>query len=61
VTLNLLTTPNISSRVMAATNLTPPVVWQPIYTNVAPTNGAWQFTDTNASRYPIRFYRASTP
>ncbi|MGA3163849.1 MAG: immunoglobulin domain-containing protein [Verrucomicrobiota bacterium] len=61
VMLNLLTTPNISSRVLATTNLTPPVVWQPIYSNVAGANGAWQFTDTNASNYPVRFYRSSTP
>jgi hypothetical protein len=61
VTLNFLTTPNISSRVFATTNLAPPVVWQPLYTNVAGTNSAWQFTDTNASSYHIRFYRSSTP
>jgi hypothetical protein len=61
VTLNLLTAPNISSRVLAATNLAPPVVWQPIYTNVAGANGAWQFTDMNASNYPVRFYRSFTP
>ena len=61
LTFNLLTTPNTSSRVLAATNLAPPAVWQPIYTNIAPANGAWQFTDTNASHYPARFYRSSTP
>jgi hypothetical protein len=61
VTFNVLTTPGATNRVLAATNLTPPVVWQPIYTNVAPSNGAWQFTDTNANLYPIRFYRSSTP
>jgi sugar lactone lactonase YvrE len=61
VMLNLLTAPNTSSRVLAATNLTPPIVWQPIYTNVPGANGAWQFTDTNTSQYPVRFYRSSTP
>jgi hypothetical protein len=60
-TLNLLTTPNTTNRVLAATNLAPSAVWQPITTNVAPANGAWQFTDTNASRYQARFYRSSTP
>ena len=60
VTLNLVTTPKISSRVFATTNL-PPVDWQPICTNVAGASGAWQFTDTNASQYPIRVYRSSTP
>jgi sugar lactone lactonase YvrE len=61
VTLNLLTAPNVSSEVLAATNLTPPVVWQSLSTFVPGTNGVWQFTDTNASQYPVRFYRSSTP
>lgn len=59
VTLNLSSTPDVSSRLYAATNLNPPVVWQPIYTN--PVGGAWQFTDTNALDQPVRFYRVSTP
>lgn len=59
VTLNLSTTPNISSRVYAATNLTPPVVWLPIYTNGF--GGVWQFTDTNAGGESVKFYRVSTP
>jgi hypothetical protein len=61
VTLTLSTAPYLSSRVLAATNLAPPVVWEPIYTNVAGTSGAWQFTDLNASNYPVRYYRSSTP
>ena len=61
VTLNLLTAPNTGSRVLAATNLTPPVLWQPIFTNVAGPAGAWQFTDTNAASQTVRFYRSSTP
>jgi hypothetical protein len=61
MTFSLLTQPNASSRVLAATNLVPPVIWQSIYTNVAPANGAWQFTDTNTRLYPLRFYRSSTP
>ena len=59
MTLNLVTTTNISSRVLAATNLSPPVVWLPIYTNN--NGGAWQFTDTNTVLYPMRFYRVATP
>jgi len=61
VTLYLLTAPNTSSRVLVTTNLELPVVWQPLCTNVAAPSGAWQFTDTNASQYPIRVYRSSTP
>jgi len=60
VTLNLLTPPMISSRLLAATNLAP-ADWQPVCTNVAGENGTWQFTETNTDQYPIRFYRSSTP
>ncbi|HEX5399194.1 MAG TPA: hypothetical protein VFY06_09115, partial [Verrucomicrobiae bacterium] len=59
VTLNLSSTPNVSSRLYATTNLTSPVVWQPIFTN--PLGGVWQFTDTNAPNPFSRFYRLSTP
>ena len=45
----------------ATTNLTPPVVWQTLSTNVAGTDGTWQFSDTNALNYPAQFYRSSTP
>jgi trimeric autotransporter adhesin len=60
-TFNLLTTPNSTNRVLAITNLAPPAVWRPIATNFAPASGAWQFTDSNASLYPVRFYRSATP
>ncbi len=59
VTLNLSTTPNISSRIYAASNLVPPVAWLPVYTNL--NGGIWQFTDTNAPGLPAQFYRVSTP
>ncbi|MFZ0825924.1 MAG: choice-of-anchor tandem repeat GloVer-containing protein [Verrucomicrobiia bacterium] len=61
VTLNLSTAPYTSSRILVTTNLVPPVVWQPIFTNVVGSNGAWQFIDRYASNYPVRFYRSSTP
>jgi sugar lactone lactonase YvrE len=61
VTLNFLTAANVSSRVLTATNLIPPAVWVSIYTNRPGTNGFWQFTDTNNSLFPERFYRTSTP
>ena len=59
VTLSLLTGANASSRLLAATNLVPPVTWLPLYTNVPGASGVWQFTDTNT--YPVRFYRTATP
>jgi hypothetical protein len=61
ITINLLTAPNVSSRVWVATNLTPPVFWQPLYSKVAGGNGTSQFIDTNTNRNPVRFYRCSTP
>jgi sugar lactone lactonase YvrE len=62
VTLSLQTAPNVSSRVLATTNLAPPSVWLPVYTNSnAGSSGQWQFTDTNTANYRVRFYRASTP
>ncbi|HUD49855.1 MAG TPA: hypothetical protein VMR33_23730 [Candidatus Baltobacteraceae bacterium] len=61
VSFQVVTTPHASSRVWAATNLMPPVLWQPIFTNVASDTGAWEFTDGAAQLYPARFYRVSTP
>jgi hypothetical protein len=62
VTLNLQTVPGAASRVFAATNLAPPVLWRPVYTNSnVGSNGQWQFTDTNTASYRTRFFRASTP
>jgi uncharacterized repeat protein (TIGR03803 family) len=52
---------NSTIRVEAATDLTPTVVWQTVGTNVVGPEGLWQFTDTNASLYPVRYYRSATP
>ena len=59
MTLSCFSGTNCSSRLYAATNLTPPVVWQPVCTNL--TGGLWQFTDTNTPACKRRFYRLSTP
>jgi hypothetical protein len=42
----------------AATNLGPPIFWQPLVTNTADGAGQFQFTDTNAPTFSQRFYRA---
>ena len=60
VTLLFLGGPNSANIIQAATNLTPPAAWQNISTNVADGNGAWQFTETNAST-SARFYRSYAP
>jgi len=61
VTLGVLTLPYSTNLVWAATNLTPPVEWQAISTNIANSNGTWQFTDTNAVNFPERYYQFSIP
>jgi hypothetical protein len=62
VTLNFVGLPNTESRIWAATNLTPPISWEPIFTNSATgADGTWRFTDTNAIHSPDRFYLFSTP
>jgi fibronectin-binding autotransporter adhesin len=43
--------------VEATTNLTKPIQWTSIGTNVANTNGIYQFVDTNSPLYTQRFYR----
>jgi hypothetical protein len=59
LTLNALTTTNVPSRIYTASNLSPPVIWLPIYTNF--NGGAWQFNDTNTGASQTKFYRLSTP
>jgi hypothetical protein len=59
IALNLSTAANLPSRLYASTNLNPPIVWQPLYTNA--TGGSWQFTEKISNGTPLKFYRASTP
>jgi uncharacterized delta-60 repeat protein len=48
---------NCSYILQTTTNLTPPVSWQPIFTNLTDESGYWQFTDTNLN-LDKKFYRA---
>lgn len=59
VTLSVVSTTNVSSRVYFSSSLGPTEIWIPIYTNQ--TGGIWQFMDTDVSSYPFKFYRVSTP
>ena len=43
-----------------ATNLTPPVVWLPVQTNTAGPSGVFNFSDSQITNYPQRFYRLMT-
>jgi uncharacterized delta-60 repeat protein len=52
--------PGSSYILQAATNLTPPIQWLPVLTNVADSNGVWQFMDTNLDSSQ-KFYRITLP
>ena len=58
--LHFVTRTNSINEVLTATNLTPPINWQPLSTNLAGPDGNWQYSDTNTAGYPIRFYRSFT-
>lgn len=60
VTLSFLSQPNSTNVVLSATNLSAPVLWQPLSTNLAGPDGDWQFIDTNAFNYQMQFYRSLT-
>ena len=58
VTLNFTGIPGATYWVVTATNLlTPSADWTPVSTNIAGTNGLWQFTDTQATNFLQQFYR----
>jgi hypothetical protein len=59
--LQLTGTPGSNYVLQAATNLNPPVLWVPVATNVADTNGNWSFTDTNTAAFSNRYYRVTGP
>jgi hypothetical protein len=49
-----------TTLIQATTNPGDPASWQTIATN-PPTAGTFNFTDTTASRFPMRFYRVISP
>ena len=49
---------NKTYSLQAATNLAAPIFWQHLGTNTADGSGLFQFTDTNAPAFLMRFYRA---
>lgn len=61
VALSLSGTPNSTNRVWVTSDLTPPVTWVPLSTNVAGADGTWQCIDPNPTGSSPRFYRASMP
>ena len=57
VILSLRGAPRYTYILEATTNLILSGSWQPVTTNTLGTNGVWQFTDTQATNFPQRFYR----
>jgi len=62
-TVAFLGTPGQSYHLEATTNIDSPTSWQmlPGSATNAPPGGLWQFTDTAAANYPLRFYRSVSP
>jgi hypothetical protein len=52
---------NLTYTVQGATNLTAPVTWSNLGPATANAGGIYQFTDTNAPLFPLRFYRTVSP
>jgi sugar lactone lactonase YvrE len=61
VAINFTGTAGASHVLLMTTNLSPPVVWTPISTNLTAANGAGQLIDTNAQGAPARFYCVALP
>ena len=57
MTLHVANSPGFTNIIQATANLG---IWQNISTNVGDANGFWQFTDTNTSVFPAKFYRSYT-
>ena len=53
--------PGSTVIIWSATNLTPPVVWQPVSTNTVGTNILWEFSTPALGNARQRFYRAGLP
>ena len=60
LTLDFVSEPASTNVLLTATNLSPSAIWLPFATNVANANGDGQFSYTNTTRLPERFYRFST-
>jgi hypothetical protein len=56
VTVDFVSPPGKTNVVLASSSLSPPILWQPMSTNVAEADGSWSFTDTTAANYGARFY-----
>src|SRR6266540_1467025 len=53
--------PGGTYRVEATTNLNSPIFWSTVSTNVADSNGLFQFLDTQTKDFRQRYFRAANP
>ena len=60
VSFSCVSQPSSTNVLLCTTNLLPPVLWQPLSTKVAGDDGDWQYTDTDAVNWQMRFYRSAT-
>jgi len=59
--LNFTGEPGYTYVIQTATNLIPPVTWININTNMADTNGLFNFNDKGNTNYNVLFYRTTIP
>jgi hypothetical protein len=59
IQLSSATIPGLTYVVQSASNLSPPVIWSPLQTNVVPGSGILVFT--NATANPDQFFRLAFP
>jgi hypothetical protein len=52
---------NQAYALFTVSNLTPPVIWISVATNIGDTNGIFNFTDWQVTNFAQRFYRVGTP
>jgi uncharacterized repeat protein (TIGR03803 family) len=60
MTLSFVGAPDSTNIIQGTTSLESPTAWQDVSTNVADSDGAWQFTDSIATN-SSRFYRSYAP
>jgi hypothetical protein len=61
LTFSCVSPPGSANVVLCTTNLSTPLFWKPLSTNLAASDGSWQFTDTNASACQTCFYSFVIP
>jgi hypothetical protein len=60
VTIDFAGIPGVDYLIQATPSLSSPIIWTTLSTNMAGTNGLFQYTDLNATNYSSRFYRTAT-